>query len=197
MEVGGYPISSSILIGFSIINCTVNHPSWGTTILGNPHMVVCFCFSKCNKSSMRSRHAKVHHVLHVVYRGQWWFVYLAYMPWSHRKSNVANCVVSACVCVCIIYIQTYTYVYIVICNWNHLIPVMCMYIYIYQLFSFPSYQHYMRLLLIVCWSFPKNSPWVMGYPAMRPGSRFGQELLLHTSLGRVLRLGEFLWVTYT
>ena len=30
---GGTP-KSSILIGFSIIN----HPFWGTTILGNPHM---------------------------------------------------------------------------------------------------------------------------------------------------------------
>ena len=31
---GGFPPNSSILIGFSIIN----HPFWGTTILGNPHI---------------------------------------------------------------------------------------------------------------------------------------------------------------
>ena len=30
----GFP-KSSILVGFSIIN----HPFWGTTILGNPHVV--------------------------------------------------------------------------------------------------------------------------------------------------------------
>ena len=33
---GGFSPKSSILIGFSIIN----HPYWGTTILGNPHMLV-------------------------------------------------------------------------------------------------------------------------------------------------------------
>ena len=36
------PPKSSILIGFSIIN----HPFWGTTILGNPHLLFCSCFSK-------------------------------------------------------------------------------------------------------------------------------------------------------
>ena len=33
---GGFPPKSSILIGVSMIN----HPFWGTTILGNPHICV-------------------------------------------------------------------------------------------------------------------------------------------------------------
>ena len=33
-KIGGFPPKSSILIGFSIIN----HPFWGTPILGNPHI---------------------------------------------------------------------------------------------------------------------------------------------------------------
>ena len=34
-KIGGFPPKSSILIGFSIIN----HPFWGTPIVGNPHMI--------------------------------------------------------------------------------------------------------------------------------------------------------------
>ena len=37
-ENGGTP-KSSILIGISIIN----HPRWGTTILGNTHIALLFC----------------------------------------------------------------------------------------------------------------------------------------------------------
>ena len=47
----GFPPKSSILIGFSIIN----HPFWGTTILGNTHLEITTFPSLC---------WNIHHILH-------------------------------------------------------------------------------------------------------------------------------------
>ena len=49
-KIVGFPSKSSILIEFSIIN----HPFWGTTILGNPHVIHQGSFRLRSSSTSRS-----------------------------------------------------------------------------------------------------------------------------------------------